>query len=92
MPSQLAALRKTVRSLKKAGRLTDDHAALLAIAEGMAQQLDNPPLEQPNTAALWKEFRAAVASLVEAGVDDSDSTATAAIELLRPDLGNAANS
>lgn len=87
--TQLAALRRTVRALKRGGRLTDEHAALLAIAEGMAAAIDAGDAET-NTAALWKEYRAAVVVLVEVGADDTDSTAEAVIELLRPALGDAA--
>lgn len=91
MASQVAALRKTVRTLKKGGRLDETHAALLAIAEGMAAAIDAGDADT-NTAALWKEYRAAVVALVEVGADDTDSTAEAVIELLRPALGNAAES
>ncbi len=91
--SQLVALKKTVRVLKKSGRLTDEHAALLAIAEGMAEGLDNPTADDPNTAAMWKEYRAAVSALMEVAAD-VDSASADVVALVRtplpPALGNTA--
>jgi len=52
-----------------ADRLTDEDAALVALATGLAEAVD----ESPGNAALWKELRAAIATLSEVmsrGVDD----------------------
>lgn len=96
--TQLAALAKTVKALKAGGQLGDEHAALIAVAEGVARQIDDGSGKTTDsggdviTAALWKEYRAAVVALVEVGAVDSDGTADAVIALLRPAMGDAANS
>lgn len=84
--SQLAALRKTIRSLKRAGRITDAHAALLAIVEGMAVAVEL----EPTNAALWKEYRSALASLVEVAAD-VDSRSADVVALVRTPVVNTKN-
>lgn len=54
-------------------RLTDEDQALVTLVKGLAEAVD----ESPGNAALWKEYRAAVATLSEvmARGDDDDTTA-----------------
>lgn len=66
--SNVAGLERTLRALE--ARLGDEHEALVALARGLAAAVD----VAPESAALWREYRAAVAALSEAGaagdVDD----------------------
>jgi hypothetical protein len=90
---QAAALAKTVRALRSEKALTDAHAGLVAAAEGMAAQLDG---DECGNAALWKEYRSALVSLVELGADDDNDAHAAVLALVRPPVpskvGNPAQS
>jgi hypothetical protein len=66
--SQKAGLDRTLRALQDTGRLSGEHEALVALAKGLAAALD----EAPENAALWREYRAVVATVAEAGTDDPD--------------------
>jgi hypothetical protein len=71
--SNRAALEASLTAL---GGLTDRHGALVAAARSLAVAVD---AEQGN-ASLWREYRAALAVLLEVGlgVDDVDSVEFAA--------------
>ena len=66
--SNVAGLERTIRAVQ--GRLVDADEALIALARGLAAAVDL----EPGNAALWREYRAAVAALAEAAatgdVDD----------------------
>lgn len=60
------ALELTLRALE--GRLRPEDAALVALAKGLARAVET----NAENAALWREYRAALAQLMER-TDDSDS-------------------
>lgn len=66
--SNAAGLERTLKSLVDTGRLTDEDEALVALARGLAGAVD----AEPGNAALWREYRAAVASLGLLGADKPD--------------------
>jgi predicted dehydrogenase len=72
--SRIEALEKTIASLRAGGRLTDTHAAAIDLARGLA---DAVTIDSAN-ASLWREYRAAVASLMEADGDRNDDDETQA--------------
>lgn len=69
--SAARGLERTLRAI--AGRLDDSHAALVALARGLAAAVD----AEPGNAALWREYRATVVALgqVSAGEVDDDTAA-----------------
>jgi len=63
------------RSLKAmADRLGPEHEALVAAARGLAEAVDTDPAN----ASLWREYRAAIADLIEAGGTGGPSDEAAA--------------
>lgn len=68
--SNAAGLERTIKAMQ--GRLDDGDEALIALARGLAAAVD----QEPGNAALWREYRAAVAALSEAGAagDIDDDT------------------
>lgn len=68
--SNVAGLERTIKAVQ--GRLVDADEALIALARGLAAAVD----AAPENAALWREYRAAVAALAEAAVagDVDDDT------------------
>lgn len=88
---QVTAVKRTVAAAKKSASFTDAHAALAALAQGIAEQIDGMPYEEV-PASLWKELRAAVESLVGVAAEvanESDSDGTDAVRL--PAVGNGAH-
>lgn len=81
--SNVAGLERTLRAL--GSRLAEKDEALLALARGLAAAVD----AEPGNAALWREYRAAVTSLSEAGaggdVDDDDARFLQSIRV-RPEV------
>lgn len=74
--TQLTALNRSVKALQADGRLTDAESALIAMAQGVARQVDRNPTD-PN---LWREYRLMVGVLMAAGdAGDSDDDAVAAL-------------
>lgn len=73
----LRGLNRTVKALE----LTEADQALLALARALAKAVDVDPCGDCGaiqTAALWKEYRATVLALLEAGTpDDADDETTA---------------
>ena len=64
--SNAAGLERTIKALSP--RLGEDDEALMALARGLAAAVD----AAPDNAALWREYRAAVTTLTEAGAGDVD--------------------
>ncbi len=76
--SNAAGLERTIKAM--AGRLDDTNEALLALARGLAAAVD----VDPDNAALWREYRAAVTALSEVGTDsDVDDDTQAFLLALR---------
>ncbi len=75
-------LEKTLRVLKREGRLAAVDEALIALARGLAHAVD----AEPRNAALWREYRAAVSSLKEAGstLDPDDDTKEFLVSIRTP--------
>lgn len=69
--SNAAGLEQTLKALEAAGRLTDVDLALVALARGLAVAVD----AEPENAALWREYRAALVALSAAGADNIDDDA-----------------
>jgi hypothetical protein len=72
--SNVAAVAATIAAL--AERIQDTDAALVALAESLAEAVDGDRCGEcgtrGQTAALWKEYRAALVALSEVGSDDLD--------------------
>lgn len=66
--SLAAALEGAIAALAADGKLTDADAAAVEVARCMAVAVTF----DPTNAALWREYRAAVAALMEAGDDEHD--------------------
>ena len=84
-PRKLSAARGLERTLKAiANRLDDSHAALVALARGLAAAVD----AEPGNAALWREYRATVTALgqVAAGGEVDDDTADFLVSIRTPSL------
>lgn len=62
------AIEETVRALRDQRRLQAEDEALVTLARRLAVACD----AAPGNAALWREYRAAVASLQEVGANDVD--------------------
>jgi len=76
--SNVAGLERTIRALKS--RLVEGDEALVALARGLAAAVD----AAPENAALWREYRAAVTVLMEAGADgDADDDTKAFLLAIR---------
>ena len=77
---KLGAARGLERTLKAAGsRLDDHHAALVAMARGLAAAVD----AEPANAALWREYRATVIALGQIAGDDIDEDTAAFLVSIR---------
>ncbi len=91
MRRNAAGLERTLKALKP--RLPPDAEALIAAARGLAIAVDGAP----DNASLWREYRAAIAELIEAGVNDDPDADTAAFlgtvrtPTVRTQVGNSAN-
>lgn len=78
MKRNAAGLERSLKALRD--RLSPDHDALVAAARGLAIAVD----ADPGNASLWREYRAAIATLIEVGADgDTDDDAAAFIGTLR---------
>ena len=80
MVSQLDALHETVKALE----VKDEHAALVAYCEGLAEVLD----EHPDRASLWREYRPALELLLSVGEGAADDGEAAFLELVRTEVGD----
>lgn len=89
--TNVAGLERTIKALR--ARLNEGDEALMALARGLAAAVD----AAPENAALWREYRAAVAALTEAGADGDadDDTQDFLLSIrtpLRPKVGNSKKS
>ena len=66
--SNRVAAELTIRALGDAGRLDSTDAARIAALQALADSVD----AHPDNASLWREYRAAEASLREIRDDDTD--------------------
>ena len=66
------AVDQLVKALRDLGRLEDVDAPLVTAARSLADIVDGP--DEPD-AALWRQYRQAVADLREVGADDGSSDA-----------------
>lgn len=82
MVSQVAALRAAIEALD----LGDEHAALVAYCEGLAETID----EHPERASLWREYRPALEILLRVGESAADDGEKALLALVRPPMVDAA--
>ena len=77
---KLGAARGLERTLKAAApRLDDSHAALVAMARGLAAAVD----AEPANAALWREYRATVIALGQVAGDVVDDDTAAFLVAIR---------
>jgi len=76
------AVNETVRFLRQQKRITDADEALVTLCRRLAVACD----AAPGNAALWREYRGAVASLMEVGADvgDDDEAASFAESVRTP--------
>lgn len=85
MPRRLSnstGLDRTLKALGAAGRLDDTDQALVALARGLAAAVD----AEPENAALWREYRAALVALSTTGSDNIDDDARDFILSIRTPL------
>lgn len=64
-----AAVARTVEALRLEGKLSDRDAALVQVVESLASAVDM----EPGNASLWREFRAALDSLMRVGEVNDDN-------------------
>lgn len=82
------ALERTLVAMKASDAITEEHAALVAAAQHLADVVDT----DPGNASLWKEYRAALASLMEVaggGIDDEAAAFLRSVSV-QPTMGNQA--
>lgn len=77
--TNVEGLKRTISALRVAGRLEDVDEATIALAEGLAVAVD----AEPANAALWREYRAAVSSVQQAGSGGVDDDTTAFLVSIR---------
>lgn len=83
-PNELG-LGRTLRAMKDEAKLSRVDEALVSLAKGLAKAVDG----DNRNAALWREYRAAVAALQEAGErgdDTDDDTAGFIVSIQTPRL------
>lgn len=78
MTPNLRGVNKTLRELRRLGRLETVDEARIAMLRSMATALDY----DPSNASLWRQYRAALADLLGAD-DDVDLGLAAALEEIR---------
>lgn len=76
--SNLRAVNATLRELRQLGRLEKIDTSWVEALRSMARALD----ENPSNAALWRQYLAATADLLEAD-NDADSSFAAALAEIR---------
>lgn len=77
--TQLAAAMTTVHQLRDLGRIESVDEALVAAALGLAAAVD----AAPDNAALWRQYRGAVADLRGVGSDGDPDAVQALLDELR---------
>ena len=86
--SNVAGLERTLKALRQDDVLEDVDEALVAAARGLAAAVD----ADPGNGALWREYRAVLASLKEVaagGIDDEAAAFLRAVSV-RTSLGDPA--
>ena len=83
MVSQLDALHATIEALG----LRDEHSALVAYCEGLAEVID----EHPERATLWREYRPALEILARVGETNEDDGSAQLLELVRTPIRHEAD-
>lgn len=78
------AVAESIRAMREAGRLDPIDRARVVACEALADAVDTDPAN----ASLWREFRAALADLLEVGRKDGIDDLDALIAGLRSDVGN----
>ena len=81
-PTNRAQLERTLRELRRLGRVEEIDAATVQSLRSMAFALD----ADPSNAALWRQYREGVRELT---ADDDDGSADAALAELFPEVGDA---
>lgn len=89
MATNLESLEKTIAVMEADGRLGDSDTALIGMARALAQALDDGAkctcdcalARHTAPAAIWREYRAAVTALREAGEASDGDDDTAAFRL-----------
>lgn len=87
MGANAAAIDATIAALEAEGRLTEAHASLVETARQLARAVD----VAPDNASLWREYRAAQASLMEAESGGDDDDVQTFLLALRTPVGDAKN-
>ena len=62
------AVDQTIGALQSDGKLRPEHAALVTMVQGLASSVD----EEPQNASLWREFRAALETLRQIGLEGEE--------------------
>lgn len=78
MGNNVSELGRTIAQLRELGRLEKIDAARVQMVRTMARALD----ENPQNAALWRQYREALSDVLEAD-DDADSSLAAALAQIR---------
>ena len=81
------ALEETLATMRGDGRLSEADAAVVAMAQGLAEAVDDDP---PN-AALWREYRAALVALAAIGSGDVDDDSQAFLVTVSTPMGDGAD-
>jgi hypothetical protein len=84
MGPNAAAIDATIRALEDDGRLTEAHASFVETARQLARAVD----AAPDNASLWREYRAAQASLMEAESSGDDDDVQTFLLALRTPVGD----
>lgn len=75
----------TLHALRESGRLSDEHAALVALAQSLADAVD----EAPGNASLWREYRGAVADLSRLAAAGESDALKDLVDRVRAPMGDA---
>lgn len=84
--SNRRAVEATVRDLDAAGRLGQEHQAIIQLARSLASAVD----ASPDNAALFREYRGALTDLLALATERGDAFAEL-VDRLRAPVGDAAN-
>lgn len=86
--SQVEGLQLTLDALEAEGKQSVVPEAVIALAKGLAAELDGDASDSRGRAALWREYRAAVTAVLEAadGASDDD-TAAFLVQIRTPSRG-----
>jgi hypothetical protein len=62
------AVDQTIGAMESDGKLRPEHAALVTMVQGLASSVD----DEPHNASLWREFRAALETLRQIGLEGQE--------------------